>query len=193
MIRAIIFDCFGVLVGHGFWDTYKAVGGDPVKDRAFIEEMLHKASAGTVSNELFAALMADRLGLSVAEYIAAVNRQERVNTQLFAYIRTKLKPAYKLAVVSNANAGVLERRIPAEHLKMFDVVIASAEVGLMKPDPAIFKLAIDKLGTIYEETVFIDDLEHYTAPASRLGLHTIQYKGLDDLRLRLEPLLANKT
>jgi HAD superfamily hydrolase (TIGR01509 family) len=42
----------------------------------------------------------------------------------------------------------------------------------VKPNPAIFQLALDRLGVQPEEAIFTDDVPRYTASASRLGIHT---------------------
>jgi epoxide hydrolase-like predicted phosphatase len=189
MIRAIIFDCFGVLVGCGFWDVYRACGGDPVKDNAFILGMVNKANAGEISGAHFSTLMADKLGLALEQYDAVVTRQQQPNRPLLDYIRDELKPHYKLAIISNANTGELETRLAPEDLALFDTVIVSADVGFVKPDPQIFQLAADRLGITFNETVFVDDLERFTVPAEALGLHAIVYTGLDPLKQELATLL----
>lgn len=68
--------------------------------------------------------------------------------------------------------------------KHFDIFIASAEVGMRKPDPAIYKIALDKLnqcaeqrwahGIKAEECVFLDDIGENLKPAGEMGLRTIK-------------------
>ena len=109
MIKAIVFDCFGVLVGKGFWGVYDAAGGDSVKDCDFIEWILRKANAGTISNEEFRASIANKIGIGVNDYHQVVEREEQPNLALFNYINAELKHKYKMALLSNANRGVIER------------------------------------------------------------------------------------
>lgn len=189
MIKAIIFDCFGVLVGKGFWDVYAAAGGDPIKDDAFIEGILQRESSGTISNEEFSSTIARQLGISVEEYREVVDREEQPNLPLFDYIRNELKPKYKIALVSNANRGVIERKIPADLRTVFDVEIISAEVGLQKPNPKIFEMVVRRLGVEYGETIFVDDLPKYLTPAAELGIKTIQYVEFKSFKSLLEELL----
>lgn len=66
----------------------------------------------------------------------------------------------------------------------FDIFISSAEVGLRKPDPAIYKLAVKKLdnfdkekgghGVIAEDCVFLDDIGENLKPAKEMGMKTIK-------------------
>lgn len=55
----------------------------------------------------------------------------------------------------------------------FDIVVLSDEVGIAKPDPAIYKLVLDKLGLEPEECIYIDDIERNLAPAVAMGMATI--------------------
>jgi putative hydrolase of the HAD superfamily len=59
--------------------------------------------------------------------------------------------------------------IPADEL--FDLVIDSSEVGIRKPDPAIFRLTLERLGNIPpERSVFLDDYESNVKAATDLGI-----------------------
>jgi glucose-1-phosphatase len=185
MIKAILFDCFGVLVGKHYYETYRAAGGDPEKDKEFIDSVLTKANTGTISSEESRAIMAKQLELRVDEYVQIVKREQQPNYPLLDYIATKLKPRYKLGILSNANRGVIERKLSPEQLALFDTRIISAEVGFIKPDPNIYLIALDRLATKPSETIFIDDLPDYLEPAKSLGIHTIHYTGLDTLKADL--------
>jgi len=58
--------------------------------------------------------------------------------------------------------------------ELFDAVIDSSEVGIRKPDPAIFALALRELGGIApEHAVFLDDFHGNVAAARRLGMHGV--------------------
>ncbi len=175
MIKAIIFDCFGVLVGHGFWNVYKSLGGDPMADERFITEHLEKADLGQVSSHDFHAIMANHLGVPLAVYEQAFKDDEVLNPDIFDYIENELRPRYKLALVSNATGDSVRSKIPASKLALFDEVFISGEVGLLKPDPKLFNLALQKLGTSAQETLFVDDHQEYIDGAKAVGLQTIQY------------------
>ncbi len=184
-----MFDCFGVLAGKGFWDVYKAGGGDPVKDDEFITSMVDKANRGQITNGQFGMIMATRLGLRAAEYEALIQHEEAANSELLAYIRTELKSKYKLAILSNASVGGVARRIPPEDYAMFDVVIESAATPYAKPDHEIFELVAKKLDVLLPEMIFIDDREIFTTPASHMGIPTIRYTGFDAMKQQLEPMI----
>lgn len=103
------------------------------------------------------------------------------------YKRTKKD--YKIGLLSNANNGVIERKIPAELRELFDVIVVSAEVGLMKPDPAIYELITQRLGVKPKEAIFIDDHPDYILGAQQAGMQALLYGDLDSLKKDLRPII----
>jgi putative hydrolase of the HAD superfamily len=102
-----------------------------------------------------------------------------------------LRPAYRVSMLSNAD-GMLRRRLEEEHaiLSLFDDIVCSAEVGLAKPDPAVYRLAADRLGVPPARCVFIDDHEPNVAAAATVGMTAVLYR-VDqghDLRAQLAEL-----
>lgn len=189
MIKAIIFDCFGVLVGKGFEQTYRTAGGDPFSDRVFIERMLGKANLGLISDTEFRTSMARQVGISPTRWSQAVKSAELLNTDLLVYI-AKLHGAYKTAILSNANRGVLERKIGTQWLeKDFDAVVVSAEVGIAKPDPRVYQLVIDRLAVAPSECLYIDDRESFLQVARQLGMSGLLYENIDQTKLAMSKLL----
>jgi putative hydrolase of the HAD superfamily len=69
------------------------------------------------------------------------------------------------------------------------VVVISAETGTRKPDPAIYRLAAERLGLRCEACVFVDDLAHNLEPARALGMTAIQKTSAGQLLDELEGLL----
>jgi epoxide hydrolase-like predicted phosphatase len=59
----------------------------------------------------------------------------------------------------------------------FDVAVISGQVGLRKPDPAIYELAIERCGGVATDCLFIDDLPANLEVASELGMRTVHHTG----------------
>lgn len=95
-------------------------------------------------------------------------------------------PTYLL---SNTNALHYEH-IAARYsfAKLVRGAVLSHELGLRKPDPAIYRAALRLSGTAPEETVFVDDLEENVAAARRLGLIALRFRGAGPLRRELSAL-----
>jgi epoxide hydrolase-like predicted phosphatase len=94
-----------------------------------------------------------------------------------ASLLAELKGGYKLAVVSNASWTEVEltKMLVEEHglpADTFDVVVTSTSAGVVKPNPAIYQMALERLGVSPAEAIFTDDLANFTKGAARLGIHT---------------------
>ncbi|MDC0710461.1 HAD family phosphatase [Stigmatella sp. ncwal1] len=82
-----------------------------------------------------------------------------------------LEGRVKRVLVSNTNVlhvASLRPRLPL--LQRFDALLMSCEVGLIKPEPAFFQLALERAGCAPEEAAFFDDLPEYVEAANALGI-----------------------
>ena len=185
MVKAVIVDCFGVIVGKGFENTFALAGGNPKQDKSFIETMLQKSNLGLITEQNFNSVMAKHLGQTKQQWQNKLSSVETANTDLLNYILS-LRKDYKTALLSNSNKGVLESKIGQAWLdKCFDEVVCSAEVGLVKPDPKIYRLTAARLGLQPNECVFVDDHQSFVDAAEQIGMHGIVYEGLDQLKQSL--------
>ncbi len=102
-----------------------------------------------------------------------------------------LKKTHRVSVLSNADRS-LRARLDRDHqlLDLFDDVIVSAEVGVAKPAPEIFRMAARRLGLGAEQCVFVDDLDVNVEAARTVGMSAVHFrldKG-DDLGAQLAAL-----
>lgn len=81
---------------------------------------------------------------------------------------------YKIGVIANQSAGTAKRLKEWGLLKYIDVVAASAELGVAKPDRGIFDKAFEIAGCTAQEAVMVGDrLDNDIAPAKKLGMKTV--------------------
>lgn len=117
---------------------------------------------------------------------------DHLDGELVDYIR-RLRPRYQTALLSNAFSDLrlyLENKWKISDA--FDRIIISAEIGLMKPDPRIYHLALEHLQADPAEAVFVDDFIENVAGARAAGLHAIQFKSSPQVRRELEDLLVKQ-
>ncbi|MGO9316357.1 MAG: HAD family hydrolase [Terracidiphilus sp.] len=92
------------------------------------------------------------------------------------------------AILSNISDNVKESiELEFDWIRRFDVLVWSYQLGIVKPDPAIYRYILGKLGTQPEETLFIDDKLPNVEAAQALGIHAIEYSSVERLR---EDLIA---
>lgn len=86
----------------------------------------------------------------------------------------ELGKRYKIGVIANQNPGTAERLERYGLLSHIDLVVASAEEGVAKPDPRIFRIAMELANCTPREAVMIGDrIDNDILPAKALGMHTV--------------------
>ena len=112
------------------------------------------------------------------------------NPDTIALIR-ELKSRYRVALLSNAMSGYLHFALDKCGIAdLFDFVIVSAEVKLVKPDPAIFRLALERAGVVAKDALMIDDVEKNLDGAKAVGIDGYLFreaKGLKEALALLSP------
>jgi len=73
---------------------------------------------------------------------------------------------------------------------MFDVVVISGEVGMRKPDPAIFHLTLERMELGPGDCVFVDDLPHNIGAAADLGITGVRHVTYDQTLDELQALFG---
>ena len=101
------------------------------------------------------------------------------------------RSGYRLGVVSNAEGRVARDLDGAGYASLFETVVDSHLVGVQKPDPAIFRIALDRMGASADRTVFVGDVPAVDVAGARaaglapilLDRHDL-YRDVDVPRLR---------
>lgn len=188
MIRGIIFDCFGVLYRGSL--THLAELADST-DRQAVHDLAHASDHGYIGyDEYF-----EQLGALVhkpAPEVQAIVRERHVrNTELVELVR-QLRGRYKVGMLSNVGRGVMTTLFSEAELdELFDAVVLSCDVGLIKPDPHIYEVAAEQLGCEPDICVMIDDLPGNIDGAERAGMQGIVYSSVSELRVELARLLVH--
>ena len=100
-----------------------------------------------------------------------------------AELRDREVPLY---VLSNWSAETFpSQRQRFEFLSWFDGIVISGLEGVMKPDPRIFRILLDRYGVAAESAVFIDDVARNAAAGSAVGIHGIHFRSAEQLRREL--------
>lgn len=198
-IKALIWDCGGVLVrtedpsGRRVWE--QKLGLSPYEiDRIVLDSKAWlQAQCGEILEEEYWNEVQRVLGLderTIQDLRRDFYSGDRINSVLITTIK-KLRPHYTQAILSNAVPSLLETlRNRFQIAQLFDVIIISASIGVMKPAPGAYQAALDALSLRAEETLFIDDLRENIQGARQLGMHGIHYETDNhDFQKRLSALL----
>jgi len=195
-IQAVIFDIGGVLVrtedleprrkwerrfGLPEWGLANLVFGNPVAMRAMIGQAPAEAIWAEVARQLSLA------SAELADLREDFWKGDRLDHDLLAFIRT-LRPRYRTGILSNAWPGA--RRYHQGRLDgdTFDTLVFSAEEGLAKPDPEIYRRALGRLNVSAPEAVFVDDFIENVEAARGLGMGGVHFQPGINVRAEFEKL-----
>lgn len=188
MVRAIIFDCFGVLTTDS-WKLFLD-GLSPEADIETARESHRAYDAGLITKQECQQAITAATGQSFVELEDSHSRNFVKNTALLDYIR-QLKQSYKIGLLSNvASSWISDTFLSDEEQRLFDTMVFSYQVGFTKPDQRIFEITCDRLGVKVQEAILVDDIDRYCAAAKELGMEAVLYKNLTQLQADLEKLLT---
>ena len=188
MIKALIFDFYGVIcceVGSNWYKTR------PPKE--LVPKLKEKFDApsdiGAISEEEFFDGIAPSVGLTGTEVRSEWIEASKIDKGLIAYIK-HLKLNYKIAICSNTAPKIFREILQTNKIEdLFDVVVSSSEVRMVKPNPDIYLHTLKELGVEPEEIVFIDDREANLEGARAVGIKSLLYKNLEQLKVDLQEIV----
>ena len=150
--------------------------------------LLVPLETGTLAPDPFIAEASQRIGYSgdaatFRNILADIFDPNLAMISFIESLKAEGAPLYLLSNTNGIHATFFEAEYPV--FALFDGAIYSHEVGMMKPDPAIFALAKERFSLDPSRTLYIDDLAANCEAGAAAGLHTIVYD-----RLRHEEFLA---
>lgn len=198
-MKAVIFDLGKVLVHYDGKATLTAlselVGVSLETFVKYSQTIEYAFGVGQLDGQRYFARLDETFGLSVSydSFVATVCRFQQRNEAALAFA-SELQGRINVTVgiISNTNhihAGWLRANLP--ELAQFDSVILSNEVGLLKPDSAIYELALSQLDVPAEQALFVDDLAENVAGGTAVGLAGYLHKDWPRTRRFIENWLKS--
>ena len=190
VIRTVIFDLGKVIVDFSFDEAYgrmQALSGlarDEIRSRLFQGALITDFETGRAGPADFLAEVNRRMGTAIepgdfAELWSSIfHRTPLIPEGLLQ----KLRGDRRLVLLSNTNPlhfAMIRENYP--HIGHFDALVLSHEVGVMKPDEAIYRAAIEQARCAPEECLFFDDIAENVEGARAAGINAEQFIGLEKL------------
>ena len=182
MIKAVIFDCFGVLLidsTQSLVERYPEYGS----------ELLHlrrQADAGYLSREDLLKEFSAILAIPEDEIDEIFRNEHQLNTQLTEYITSLKKSGIKIGMITNLGRGWFNELLPQKEVQnLFDDIIISGEVHMTKPSPAIYELSLNNLNVEADEAIFVDDIKANCVGAEVVGLKGVHYKTFAEFKTQM--------
>jgi putative hydrolase of the HAD superfamily len=192
-LRAVIFDYGMVLTGPQDPGCHQAllriIGLPPARFESLYWADRHAYDEGKLTGITFWQKLVHEAGLNLApgtvEQLSNLDARmwSTENPAMLAWQLQLKQRGLLTAILSNMGDNVLasvERTF--NWLPRFDVLIWSYQWHMAKPDPAIYRLCLDKLGVRPDESLFLDDKLINVEAAHSLGIKAIHFTTIERLR-----------
>jgi HAD superfamily hydrolase (TIGR01509 family) len=192
--RAVIFDLYWTLLytaKTGLEDQATALaaeaGAEPEAWRRAWHSMMEASFKGQVSLLERTRMALARAGAKhydgeLPEKLAGLMGARSI-PRLYPDVREQLRKVrsrgFKLALLSNIAFYRVNWLKEFELAPHFDALVLSCEMGTMKPDPAMYLTAAERLGLSPQECVFVDDVPPYVAAAQAVGMAGVRINRFD--------------
>lgn len=193
---ALVVDFGGVLT-TSIWPAFSAFCEAEGLDREAVRDLfrkdadalalLRRLETGEVDAEEFEPQFGALLGIADTEgLIERVFAGLGPDETMIGAVRAAHASGIRTGLISNSwDLGIYERA-PVD---LFDATVISGEVGLHKPQPAIYLLACERLGVEPGSAVFVDDLRENCEGAEAVGMTAVLHRDSAETVRRLEELL----
>lgn len=157
-------------------------------------EQWNAAQRGEIRVEAYWAAVAAELNITPDVASTELARDfysgDRVDEHVIAFIQELRAEGVTVALLSNDCAALLRPRLEQLGITdLFDPLVISSEIGVMKPDSGAYTAVLDRLSRPANETIFIDDRDENITGAAALGIHGIHYKDGMTIARWVRPLL----
>jgi epoxide hydrolase-like predicted phosphatase len=195
MIDAVIFDFGGVLVrapdrkNRLTWERELGLKDWESEEIVFNSPMGIMAQSGKITDEELWTWVGQRLDLhhsQLDEFRRDFRADDVLDDELARFVRG-IQRSHQTALLSNATRRL--RQVLEEVYQLtdaFDVIVVSAEEGLMKPDPEIYIRTLRRLGCQPQASIFIDDTKENVDAAIKLGMNGIHFMPKLDINNSLQ-------
>ena len=196
-VSAVVFDIGGVLLEWDPRHVYRDVFEDEAEMERFLAEVCsrewHEDNDRGVRYAESCAALAARFPQYASEIHMWGERTEDMivgtidgTVEILAELQAAGVPCFGLTNMEAETYPVRYERYG--FLRALDGTVVSAQEGVIKPDPEIFRRLFERFGLVPDETVFVDDAAANISAARALGMATVQFSSPEQLRAELVAL-----
>ena len=184
-IESVIFDWGGVLIDNprpGILRYCSEAFGVTLEDYTPVHDsFLDEFHKGKISEERFWQQITGKLGKSMpparSQWYEAFRSAYVPKQEMFRLASSLHDKGYKTVLLSNSELPAV-RFFHERGYNMFDVLVFSCIERVMKPERRIYEITLERLGSKAGQAVFIDDVQEYIRAAEGVGLNTILFQSI---------------
>jgi putative hydrolase of the HAD superfamily len=202
MIKAIIFDFYGVLMrtddtsARHAWDQKLGLPVGSVERAIHYSDLWIQAQLGRVPYQKYWDGVAEMLRMRPADIPPlreAYFSGDRLNYKAVSLVRDLKAQGQQIGLLSNDIVQLEDKLRELNIYDLFDQILISAKIGVMKPDVTAYRVALQAFKVGAHEAIYIDDSLVNIRGAQPLGIHTILYRPEMDLRAEVLRCIEEST
>lgn len=187
--KIIVFDFFGVICSEiaPLWlrKYFNCDSATEIKTT-----FVGQADVGKVSEQELFMILGELANISAARVEEEWYSLVKIDLSVVDYIR-ELKVKQRVALLTNSPSLFVRKILNQNNLEsLFEQIIVSSEAGIAKPDPAIFRLMLSKLGVQPENAIMVDDNSGNVTSALSIGMNAILFLSTQELRRDLSASIS---
>lgn len=188
MVKAVIFDCFGVLYGNSASLLRQMCPPDKQQQ---LSDLYAQNDYGFMKPGEFVRGIAGLLGVPEQAVSQIMHNKHVRNNRLIDFVREVKAAGAKTGLLSNAASGAMDSLFSPEELNggLFDVVVVSADLTIAKPNPQIFTHTAMQLGVPPGDCLMVDDLYPNCEGAEVAGMQSVWYADDETAIAQVQKLL----
>lgn len=191
MIKAVIFDFFGVFCPDISLEWFKETVPDYQSKLTEFQSICTRSDYGTLSRADFFKEVAALAKVTVDEMARVLEAKTIIDTQLVDFVKGLRQNNYKIACLSNGTREWTLRVITDHGLEgLFDKIILSGDLGIVKPNPKIYMATLEKLKVSAKQALFVDDRKTNTDAAEECGIRSLIFRDTPTFIDEIESLLS---
>jgi putative hydrolase of the HAD superfamily len=197
-IRAVFFDLGGVILRTEYQAPRQQLAErlgmeyDDLDRIVFNSESGMQAAIGAITSQQHWEAVMKRLKRPLDE-LESIRDEffagDIIDRDIVNFLRS-LRGTHKTGLISNNWSDLRDYLVREKIIDAFDHIIISAEVGVAKPEPKIFRIALEQAGVKPEEAVFVDDFYVNIEGCEKVGMRGIYFKDAQTAMQQLKDLLS---
>jgi putative hydrolase of the HAD superfamily len=196
-IRAVFFDLGGVIVRTEYQAPRQQLAErlgleyDDLDRIVFNSETGVQAATGAITSQQHWEAIMKRLKRPIEEMPSIRDEffaGDIIDRDILNFLRS-LHGTHTTGLISNAWSDLRDYLVREKMIHAFDHIVISAEVGVAKPEPGIFRIALEQAGVRPDEAVFVDDFHVNIEGCEKVGMKGIHFKDTESALQQIKQLL----
>lgn len=191
MYQVILFDFFGVFCAPIATKWFKKAVSD--YDEAQLKSwqaLCTRSDLGQLSRADFNVEASKLTGVPVPKIVQGIEAETVINVSLVAYTQELKRRGLRTACLSNGSHEWTLQVINDHGLRdLFDEIVLSGDLGIVKPDPEIYNYTLERLGISATEAIFVDDRQANVSAGEACGVRGLLFTNTPSFITDLENIL----